>query len=229
MHTRCFNRDITTRREAQKALHEAQNDLRQQAAELERQVALRTAELERTVQSLEGMCYTMAHDLRAPLRSLQNYAHILASDHAAQLDAEGWRYAERIQATAAQMDELIRDLLEFARVSHTEIPISEVDLNEQSLAWEQLFADEAAARNAELLIRRPLPAVLANWLLLDQVFSNLVGNVLKFTVPGRRPTVEISGEVVGQYVRLWVIVRETRPALAGRCPAAAPTAVAMSS
>ena len=70
VHTRCFTRDNTARREAQEALQEAQNQLHQHAAELERQVALRTADLERTVQSLEGMCYIMAHDLGAPLRAL---------------------------------------------------------------------------------------------------------------------------------------------------------------
>lgn len=105
VHTRCFTRDITARREAQKALEAAQNKLREHAAELECQVAARTADLQGTVQSLEGLCYTMAHDLRAPLRSLQTFSELLASEHASQLDADGRANVERIQATTRRMDE----------------------------------------------------------------------------------------------------------------------------
>jgi len=74
------------------------------------------------LQSLEGVCYTMAHDLRAPLRSLHGYAQILLGDYSEKLDDEGKMYAQRMVNATARMEQLIRDLLEFAKLGHIELP-----------------------------------------------------------------------------------------------------------
>lgn len=98
IHTRCFTRDITERKLAEEKLREAQEKLTQHAGELERQVAERTVHLRQTIESLEGMCYTMAHDLRTPLRSLQSFTQILVSEYSEAFDVEGRIYAQRIIA-----------------------------------------------------------------------------------------------------------------------------------
>lgn len=199
VHTRCFTRDITTRKAIEEELRTAQEKLRQQAEELEKEVSKRTTELRQTVQSLEGMCYTMAHDLRSPLRTMQSFAQILVSEYGPRFDDEGRLYAERIVASANRMDQLIRDILEFARLSHTDVPTESVDLNEQALFWERHFGDEIQARGAQFKVQRPLPAVAGNRLLLEQVFTNLIMNALKFTSPARRPEIEITGHAEGGF------------------------------
>src|SRR5713101_4539510 len=84
-----IDRDITRQKRAEQELAEAQQRLSRYAEELERQVADRTRILKETVQSLEGVCYTIAHDLRAPLRTLQGFTRILLEDYTPVLDEEG--------------------------------------------------------------------------------------------------------------------------------------------
>jgi PAS domain S-box-containing protein len=204
IHTRCFTRDITARRAAQEALVEAQEKLRRHAEELERQVELRTAHLQHTVQSLEGMCYTMAHDLRGPLRSLRSFTEILVGDYASKFDEDGRLYGERILAATSRMDALIRDLLEFARLSHTALPLAAVDLNEQVEGWRQHFDHELKSRDAQLVVAEPLPIVTGNRVLLDQVFINLIANALKFTRHETSPSVEIFAEAADGHATVHV-------------------------
>ena len=92
------------------------------AANLEKQVAERTAHLNRSVQSLEGVCYTIAHDLRSPLRAMQGFTTILLEEYAPAFDERGRDFAGRIVKSAARMDALIHDLLDYAKLSHVELP-----------------------------------------------------------------------------------------------------------
>jgi PAS domain S-box-containing protein len=187
-------RDTSQRKESDAALREAQLSLSKYAEELERKVAERTAHLRQTVQSLEGMCYTMAHDLRSPLRSLQSFTQILVHDYGPKFDAEGRMYAERILAATARMDLLIRDLLEFARLSHLDLPNSTVDLNAEIEPVIRAVGDDLL-RGGTIEVERPLPRVIGNPLLLNQVFNNLIGNALKFTPADRTPQVRITSAV----------------------------------
>ena len=195
-----IDRDITER---SSAAAQEQERLSKHAEELERQVAERTRVLKDTVQSLEGVCYTIAHDLRAPLRTLQGFTRILLEDYAGALDKEGRLYAERISAAALRMDALIRDLLDYARLSHLELPLSSLDLGHQVEQVLAQLAPEIEARNAEI-IAPPLPRAIANETLINQVFTNLLANALKFVAAGTPPRVELRSEVNAGRVRVFV-------------------------
>jgi light-regulated signal transduction histidine kinase (bacteriophytochrome) len=198
-----IDRDITARKAAEEALEEAQQRVNRYAEELELQVAERTKILKETVQSLEGVCYTIAHDLRAPLRTLQGFTRILLEDYASAFDEEGRIYAERIVAAATRMDTLIRDLLEFAKLSHLELPLVSLNLGQQVQQVLGHMAGEIEAKGAEIIVQR-LPRVIANATVLNQVLSNLIGNALKFVAENVRPKIEMWAETIDGRARLFI-------------------------
>jgi signal transduction histidine kinase/CHASE1-domain containing sensor protein len=182
------------RREAEEALRAAQEKLRLHADDLEVIVHERTKDLEETVRSLESFSYSIAHDLRAPLRTIHSFSTLLLDEHGKKLDDQGRDFARRIHAAADRMDDLIKDLLAYNRVSRESLPMEPTSLDGiVSAVLDQLNAD-IMARNAVIHVHRPLPPVLGNTTLLEQVMANLVGNALKFVAPGTAPHVEIKAE-----------------------------------
>lgn len=176
------------------ALRESQDSLRRYAADLEHRVAERTANLAQSIQSLEGVLYHVAHDLRAPLRGMASFTNILLEEYAPHLDERGRDYSRRISHAAQRMDTLVQDLLAFGRLAHTAVPLSQINLEHEVNAALDRFSGEIHARGASVDVRSPLPAVKANAAVLNQVISNLLSNALKFVHPDTRPRVRISAE-----------------------------------
>jgi PAS domain S-box-containing protein len=174
------------------------------AAELEARVEERIAELAEANAELEAFAYTVAHDLRAPLRAMAGFSAALAEDYGESFDAAGRDYLERIVSAAARMDELIRDLLAYARLSQAEIVLEPVALDAVVAEAVAQHESEAAATGARVVVAPGLPAVQASRATLVQVLSNLVGNALKFVVPGAAPVVRVRAEAQEGAVRLWV-------------------------
>jgi PAS domain S-box-containing protein len=182
--------DITARKNIEAALIEAQEKLNRHAADLEKQVADRTAHLNESIQSLEGVCYTIAHDLRAPVRAIQGLTRILADEYGKGFGPSGQDLVERIINGAARMDLLIRDLLSFAKLSHLDLPCANLDLN---MVVKRVLNDlerEIIPKKAQIAVQ-PLPMVLANSTLAEQIFANLIGNSLKFVADGTAPRIQI--------------------------------------
>lgn len=197
-------RDITEEKAARAALLDAQRRLHDHAQELERLVALRTANLEETIESLEGVCYTIAHDLRAPLRAVQSFTEVLLEDYGNKFDSQGKEFAERIVAAATRMDLLINDLLAYAKLSHAQLPLESIDLNDEMRRVRDQLATEITAQNGEVIFGK-LPTVLANPIVMDQVFSNLISNSLKFVAPGTKPKIEVGAEELnGSHARIYI-------------------------
>lgn len=186
-------RDITEQKQARVALLDAQRRLQDHAQELERLVAQRTANLEETIESLEGVCYTIAHDLRAPLRAIQSFTEVLLEDYGSKFDSQGKEFAERIVAAATRMDLLINDLLAYAKLSHSQLPLTPIDLNDEMKRVRDQLIPEISTQNGELIVGA-LPTVLANQVVLDQVLANLISNSLKFVAPGTKPKIEVGAE-----------------------------------
>lgn len=186
------------------ALQKAKDQLAEHAHELEQKVAERTARLAETVQSLEGLTYTIAHDLRAPLRAMEGLSAMLVEDYGQVLDGTGQEYARRIQAAAHRMDRLIQDLLAYGRLNQIELALAPTSLEEIFAKTTELLADEIRARQGCVSIEHPLPAVMANAVLLEQILANLVTNALKFVAPGLTPEVRIWAEPHGDFLRVWV-------------------------
>jgi len=163
----------------------------------------RTQQLEEFVAELEHFSYTITHDLRAPLRAMQGFAALLREQHGAKLDTEGASFLDRIETAAARMDRLITDALSYSRIVRSELPLAPVDLR---ALLEGMVASYPSlqAPAARIDIADDLPAVLGNEAGLTQLFSNLLGNAVKFVPPGRIPHVRIFGERQNGTVRVCV-------------------------
>jgi PAS domain S-box-containing protein len=196
--------DITERREAERGAREAQERLRSYAAELESRVIERTANLKQSVQSLEGVLYHVAHDLRAPLRAMASFTSILLDDYAPKLDERGQDYARRIRSAASHMDRLVQDLLAFGRLAHTEVPLEKVNLENEINAALERFASEIKSLKADIEVKRPLPPIKANHAVLNEVITNLLSNALKFIPSDRNPRIRIWAERRDGQVRLCI-------------------------
>lgn len=195
--------DTTDRHAAEALLREAQHQLADRAGELEKLVAERTAELTVTNKQLEEFVYSIAHDLRAPLRSMQVFSAMLLDD-AANRNAAGREYIERINKSAEFMDALLRDLLAFSKVSQQRVELRTVPLGDAVDLVLSTLAEEIRLRNATVEANGPWPSVWAHQPTVTQVVLNLIGNALKFSRLGESPRVRVYAEVRGAMVRFCV-------------------------
>lgn len=188
--------DISQRKEAERQA-QAFNAL------LERQVAERTAQLEAANRELESFSYSVSHDLRAPLRSIDGFSRAVLEDQGERLDETGRNYLDRVIAATRRMAELIDGMLALARVSRGEMAIGDTDL---TILARQVGEDLLRAlpdRRIELVVADGLRAH-CDARLLRAVFDNLIGNALKFTSRRSDARIEIGGEADGGQVRIWV-------------------------
>jgi PAS domain S-box-containing protein len=182
-----YFRDVTEK-------HHQDEELRQSASRL--QMAL---------DELNTFAYTVAHDLRAPLRAMAGFSRLLELEYGRALDQEAQDYVRRIAEAAERMDKLIQDLLAYSRVSRLSMRIETVDLGELLSEVLGRFQPEFQQRQARLDVIEPLPSVLAYRVALDQVLANLISNAVKFVAPGTRPEVRIQCEKTEERVRLSVL------------------------
>jgi PAS domain S-box-containing protein len=165
----------------------------QYTEELERRVQQRTQALELTNNELEAFAYSVSHDLRAPLRAMDGFAAILKEEYLGQLDQEGQIYLNRIAEAAQRMDTLIHDLLIYSRISREEIHLLPVSLEPLVQEVAALLENEITAHAAQINVESPLPILLAQRSVIQQVLINLVSNAIKFTREGEKPIVVIRG------------------------------------
>lgn len=164
--------------------------LRLQNFALEQRIIQRTRELEAANRELESFSYSVSHDLRAPLRHIHGFAEMLNEAIGTTLDPKERRYLNLISESATQMSALIDDLLNFARMSRTEIQKREVNLNDLLENLLQLLEPEMKDRTI-VWEKAVLPTVHADPALLQQVFSNLLLNAMKYTRPRNPAEIEI--------------------------------------
>ena len=197
-------RDVTARIRAQEALHQAQAELQSHAANLERSVAERTADLRATNEQLETFIYSIAHDLRAPLRSMTGYSGLLLEDYSDRLDESGRKMLSRIQSASEFMDRLLMDLVAYGRVSRVQLDLGTVEIQK---AWESALlqcAIQIEGSKATIETVRPLPKVRAHESTLGQVLANLLSNAIKFVPDDIDPRVRFWAEPRSEFTRLWV-------------------------
>ncbi len=194
--------DIDDRKKAEEQIEALNARLAQQAASLEKEVCKRTAKLSESMKSLETLTYSMAHDLRTPVRAMSSITVALLED--VPLDKTGKDYAQRIHNAARRMDKLLSDLLDYGRLTHIQFCTRPVNLKHQIDNVLTHFAEDISKTNAAIRIHEPMPLVLANERLLEQTLSNLLSNALKFVAPGMAPKIFFHAETRGSAVRLWV-------------------------
>ena len=196
--------DIEEQKRIELDLEKARQQLARHAQDLEQRVVERTGNLEETIRSLEGVLYHVAHDLRAPLRAMEGFTQILLESRPTALSAAERDSAWRIVAAATRMDQLIKDLLTYGKLSHMDLPSRKINLEARIDRALVGLEAETKSRRAEIHIARPMPHVWANPMVLDQVLANLLSNALKFVSPDSTPQISIGTEAGHEMVRLWV-------------------------
>lgn len=147
----------------------------------EQRIEERNRQLAALNQELEAFSYSVSHDLRAPLRSIEGFSKILLRDYTGeQLDEKAGEYLERMRAAAVRMGQLIEDLLELSRVSRTEVSFEQVDLSRLAQNAVEEFRGREPERRVQVAIE-PGMVVHGDARLLSVALSNLVGNAWKFT------------------------------------------------
>jgi signal transduction histidine kinase len=177
------------------ALQGREAELKSAAGELKERVLdldQRTSQLEAANKELSNFTYSVAHDLRAPLRSIGGFARVLLEDYVDRLDEEGKRYLKIIHQDARKMGQLIDDLLALARLGRKEMNLGIIDVAELAKAVFEELKVPYQARKLEIDIQ-PLPAALADRVMIRQVLANLLENAIKFTQDRAPALIEVRG------------------------------------
>jgi PAS domain S-box-containing protein len=159
-------------------------------------------QLRNTIADLEHFSYSITHDMRAPLRAMQGFAHILNVEIGLQLNDQQRDFLRRIVVSAERMDALIRDALNYSKIIREELELKPIDSARLLRDMLESYPEFQPPR-VQIDVQDNIPPVLGNEAMLTQCFSNLLDNAVKFVAPGVTPQVRISGEALDGFVRLW--------------------------
>ncbi len=171
-------RDVTQRKRMEEDVQKLNEDLRQRAAQLEA-----------ANKELEAFSYSVSHDLRAPLRSIDGFSHALLEDYSEQLPDEGKSYLERVRAAAQRMAVLIDDLLNLSRVTRTQLQPKFINLSQVVEEIAQSLRESQPDRQVTFLITPDL-MVEGDPHLMRIVMENLLSNAWKFTSKQEQAVIE---------------------------------------
>ncbi len=186
MHYVAIQRDVTERKLAEEKIIQLN-------ADLEDRVQRRTEQLEAANRELEAFSYSVSHDLRSPLNTINGFGQLLLKSYGGQLDDKGQHYLSRIRAGAQQMGELINGLLSLAKLSRDSLTFETVDLSGLVRQVERECRIREPDRNADVLIQDEM-MVWGDAVLLTVVVQNLFENAWKYSARREAAQIEIGIE-----------------------------------
>ena len=179
-----IGRDITSQKEAEDALRESEEKLRQFAAQLER-----------SNRELQDFAYVASHDLQEPLRKIVVFGERLREANAGKLSPESLDHLDRMQKATGRMQTLINDLLTFSRVTTKAQPFGPVNLAEVAAGVVEDLEGRIEMVKGRVELGN-LPTIDAEALQMRQLLQNLIGNALKFRRPEEPPVVKVNAEII---------------------------------
>ena len=197
--------------------HNAEEQMQHAHASLERKVAERTAELQKTVCELEAFSYSLSHDMRAPIRAMRGYAELLDNLVGDKLGPKPPEFLRRIMSSAERLDLLVQDVLQFNRVSRASVEMKPIALD--PLVNNLLHDYPALAPGkVNIEVRQPLLPIRGHEAFVGQALLNLLTNAVKFVPRDRMPQVRLWTEEAkhhphsnahqqlnaARWVRIWV-------------------------
>jgi signal transduction histidine kinase len=167
----------------------AELQLKQLNAELEQRVVQRTSEFDAKSKELESFCYSVSHDLKAPLRGIDGYSRLLADEYGDKLDDDGRKFIDNVRKATTQMNNLIEDLLAYSRQERREMAPARIRLRE----FVQLKLSRRAADLAGIVVSVEVDDlwVSADREGLEMALRNLLDNAIKFSARSAQPTIAI--------------------------------------
>ncbi len=168
----------------------AERDIRRLNGELEERVRQRTLQLELANKELEAFSYSVSHDLRAPLNTVNGFSQLLEKRAGSVLDEKSTHYLDRMRAACRQMGELIEGLLALAKVSREPLTFSEVDLTALVEKLHRECTEREPGRRVELNVEKNM-LVSGDPLLLSVVVQNLLSNAWKYSATVPEPAIQV--------------------------------------
>ncbi len=172
--------------------------------ELEQRVQERTAQLSAANKQLEAFGYSVAHDLRAPLRGIDGYSSLLLEDFGEKLGDTGRQYIENVRKGTAQMNELISDLLAYSHLEQQTLEKRDIQLQGAVAALVAEFHPGLTAASIACTNQVPDLIVSADPVALKVALRNLLDNAIKFTRNAANPSIGIAARDNGTFIQIWV-------------------------
>jgi len=155
-------------------------------------------QLQMKVEELETFSYSVSHDLKAPLRALETFSHLLQEEYGEGLDSKGREYLRFLSQASVRMAILIDDLLQYSRVGRRGLHFQEVELEKVVEEAKEYLWEGLEEKGAVVEVAHSLPLVWGDKSTLVLLFTNLMSNALKFSKPQEPPRIVVSWEDGGR-------------------------------
>ncbi len=175
----------------------AEREIKRLNSDLERRVAERTAQLEEANSDLRSFNYSISHDLKSPLRTINSFSRILLEDYFEKLNDEGKTLLRALTDNAQKMRDLIEDMLVFSSAGTKDLSLTMLDMCD--LAWSVVEELKEGCKGRDVRFRiGELPPAYGDRTAVKQVFFNLLSNAIKFTRPKAVAEIEVGAEERGE-------------------------------